>query len=98
MRTVDLHISKDSNDKSHIPPNALERPERNLLSPQDELLIITVSNCIPSVSRKTVIIERGRSDVAIYRVLVDGTTHLRTDVRAIDDSWSVQMPAGGPTG
>ena len=77
--------------------NALERPERNLLSPQDELLIITESNCIPSVSSKTVIIGRRRA-VAVYRVLVDGTTHLRTDVCAIIGSWSVRLPAGRPTG
>ena len=78
--------------------NALERPARNLLSPQDDLLIITESNCIPSVSRKTVIIGRGRSAVLVYRVLVDGTTQLRTDVRAINGSWSVQMLAGRLTG
>ena len=78
--------------------NALEPPARNLLSPQDDLLIITESDCIPSVSRKTVIIARGRSAVLVYRVLVDGTTHLRTDVRAINGSWSVQMLAGRLTG
>ena len=79
--------------------NALERPERNLLSPQDELLIITESNCIPSVSSKTVIIGRGRRRaVAVYRVQVNGTTHLRTDVCAIIGSWSVRLPAGKPTG
>ena len=49
--------------------NALERPERNLLSPQDELLIITESNCIPSVFSKTVINGRGRTSAgAVYRV------------------------------
>ena len=79
--------------------NALERPEPNLVSPQDELLIITESNCIPSVSSKTVTIGRGRrSAVAVHRGLVDGTTHLRTDVCAIIGSWSVQLLAGRPTG
>ena len=78
--------------------NAWERLERNLLSPQDEVLIVTESNCIASVASKTVIIGRGRIAVAVYRVLVDGTTHLRTDVRAIIGSWSVKMLAGRPTG
>ena len=78
--------------------NAWERLERNLLSPQDEVLIVTEANCIPSVASKTVIIGRGRSAVAVYRVLVDETTHLRTDVRAIIGNWSVQVLAGRPTG
>ena len=78
--------------------NAWERLERNLLSPQDEVLIVTEANCIASVASKTVIIGRGRIAVAVYRVLVDGTTHLRTDVRAIIGSWSVKMLPGRPTG
>ena len=48
--------------------NAMERPERNHISPQDELLIITESNGIPSVFSKTVINGRGRSAGAVYRV------------------------------
>ena len=99
MRTVDLHISKEPNDESHIPPERIGTTETESPFPPDELLIITESNCIPSVSSKTVIIGRGRrSAVAVYRVLVDGTTHLRTDVCAIIGSWSVRLPAGRPTG
>ena len=49
--------------------NALERLERNLVSPQDGVLIVTESNCIPCVSSKTVIIGRGgRSAGAVHRV------------------------------
>ena len=78
--------------------NALERPEMNRIFPQVELLIITESNCVPRVFSKTVIIRKGRSAVAVYRVVLDGATHLRKYVRAIIGSWSVQMPAGRTTG
>ena len=79
--------------------NALERPERNHLSPQDELLIIAESDCIPSISSYTVINGRGESAGAGLSCLrVGRTTHLRTDVRAIIGSWSVKILAERPTG
>ena len=98
MRTVDLHISKEPNDESHIPPERIGTTETESPFPPDELLIITESNCIPRVFSKTVIIRKGRSAVAVYRVVLDGATHLRKYVRAIIGSWSVRMPAGRTTG